>query len=102
MDQCATQVLAFNLNTLADSKNRPLVSLLLSQYYVACGYSGNLIYARVIEAELDKQGKLSALHAAVEARAKKPWADILKNPTTCPSCTVVSLRASRKAFAPAI
>jgi len=81
MDQCATQVLAFNLNTLADSKNRPLVSLLLSQYYVACGYSGNLIYARVIEAELDKQGKLSALHAAVEARAKKPWADILKNPT---------------------
>lgn len=81
MDQCATQVLAFNLNTLADSKNRPLVSLLLSQYYVACGYSGNLIYARVIEAELDKQGKLSALHAAVEARAKKAWADILKNPT---------------------
>lgn len=81
MDQCDTQVLAFNLNTLADSKNRPLASLLLAQYYLACGYSGNLIYARVIEAELDKQGKLPALHAAVEARAKKPWADILKNPT---------------------
>ena len=79
MDQCATQVLAFNLNTLSDSRTRPLASLLLSQYYLSCGYSGNLIYARVIEAELDKQGKLPALHAAVEARAKKPWADIQKN-----------------------
>jgi hypothetical protein len=79
MDQCGTQVLAFNLNTLSDSRTRPLASLLLSQYYLARGYSGNLIYARVIEAELDKQGKLPALHAAVEARAKKPWADIQKN-----------------------
>ena len=59
--------------------SRPLPALLLSQYYLSCGYSGNLIYARVIEAELDKQGKLSALHAAVEKRAKKPWADIQKN-----------------------
>jgi hypothetical protein len=32
MDQCATHVLAFNLNTLADSRTRPLASLLLSQY----------------------------------------------------------------------
>jgi hypothetical protein len=79
MDQCATNVLAFNLNTLADSRTRPLASLLLSQYYLSCGYSGNLIYARVIEAELDKQGKLPALHAAVEARAKKPWAEIQQN-----------------------
>ena len=72
-------MLAFNLNTLADSRNRPLPALLLSQYYLSCGYSANLIYARVIEAELDKQGKLSALHSAVEKRAKKPWADIQKN-----------------------
>ena len=79
MDQCATRVLAFNLNTLADSRTRPLASLLLSQYYLSCGYSGNLIYARVIEAELDKRGKLPALHAAVEARAKKPWAEIQQN-----------------------
>ena len=79
MDQCGTQVLAFNLNTLSDSRTRPLASLLLSQYYLARGYSGNLLYARVIEAELDKQGKLPALHAAVEARAKKPWPDIQKN-----------------------
>ena len=76
---CETNVLAFNLNTLADSRNRPLPALLLSQYYLSCGYSANLIYARVIEAELDKQGKLSALHSAVEKRAKKPWADIQKN-----------------------
>lgn len=76
---CETNVLAFNLNTLADSRSRPLPALLLSQYYLSRGYSGNLIYARVIEAELDKQGKLSALHAAVERRAKKPWAEIQKN-----------------------
>jgi len=76
---CETDVLAFNLNTLTDSRSRPLPGLLLSQYYLSCGYSANLIYARVIEAELDKQGKLPALHAAVEARAKKPWADIQKN-----------------------
>lgn len=79
VDQCKTDVLAFNLNTLADSRSRPLPALLLSQYYLVRGYSGNLIYARVIEAELDKQGKLPALHTAVEARAKKPWADIQKN-----------------------
>ena len=72
-------MLAFNLNTLADSRSRPLPALLLSQYYLSCGYSANLIYARVIEAELDKQGKLSALHSAVEKRAKKPWAEIQKN-----------------------
>ena len=72
-------MLAFNLNTLADSKSRPLASLLLSQYYLSRGYSGNLIYARVIEAELDKQGKLAALHQAVETRAKKPWGEIQKN-----------------------
>lgn len=78
--QCDTDVLAFNLNTLADSKSRPLPSLLLSQYYLSLGYSGNLLYARVIEAELDKRGKLDALHSAVESRAKKPWAEIKKNP----------------------
>jgi hypothetical protein len=79
ISQCDTSVLAFNLNTLTDSKSRPLPSLLLSQYYLSRGYSGNLIYARVIEAELDKRGKLQALHEAVSSRAKKPWADIQKN-----------------------
>lgn len=79
MDQCETRLLAFNLNVLVGDKDRPLPGLLLSQYYLSRGYSNNLIYARVIEAELDKQGKLGALHAAVEARAKKPWADVQRN-----------------------
>jgi len=79
MDQCETQVLAFNLNVLVGDKDRPLPGLLLSQYYLSRGYSNNLIYARVIEAELDKRGKLEALHAAVEARAKKSWADVQRN-----------------------
>lgn len=79
MGQCATSVLAFNLNTLTDSKHRGLPSLLLSQYYQSLGYGGNLLYARVIEAGLDRQGKLAELHAAVERRAKKPWAEIQRN-----------------------
>jgi hypothetical protein len=79
VSQCDTHVLAFNLNSLADSKSRPLPSLLLSQFYLSCGYSSNLLYARVIEAELDKRGKLEALHQAVESRAKKPWSEIQKN-----------------------
>ncbi len=79
MDQSATNILAFNLNTIADSRSRPLPSILLSQYYLSRGYGGNLIYARVIEAELDRQGKLEALHRAVETRANKSWPDIQRN-----------------------
>ena len=77
--QCDAQVLAFNLNTLADSKTTPLARLLLSQFYLSKGYGANFLYARVIEAELDKRGKLQELHAAAERAAKKPWADIQKN-----------------------
>jgi len=79
MTQCNTNVMAFNMNSITDGKSRPLPELLLSQYYIARGYSGNLIYARVIEAELDKQGKLEQLHRAVEERAKKPWNEIKQN-----------------------
>lgn len=79
MPQCDTELLAFNLNSLQDSRNTALPALLLSQYYMFRGYSGNRIYARVIEAELDKQGKLSALHAAVGKRAGKAWAEIQQN-----------------------
>jgi len=79
MPQCETRVLAFNLNTLADSKSRPLPSLLLSQYYLFRGYGGNLIYARVIESELDKRGKLADHHALVEKKTGKTWADIQQN-----------------------
>ncbi len=79
LGQCETSVLAFNLNTLSDSRNRSLAALLLSQYYLTCGYSANFISPRVIAAELAKRGKLAALHAAVEARAKKPWAEIQQN-----------------------
>jgi len=79
MGQSGTGVLAFNLNTLTDSRSRPLPSLLLSQYYLSRGYGGNLIYARVIEAELDRQGKLEALHHAVESRVSKSWPEIQRN-----------------------
>ena len=79
MNQCETKVLAFNINTLADSKSRPLPWVLLSQYYQSKGYSSNLLYARVIEAELDKQGLLNDLHSAAETAAGKSWADIHRN-----------------------
>lgn len=74
-----TQVLGFNLNTIADSKNTPLPRLLLSQFYQSKGYSANFLYARVIEAELDQRGKLGELHQAVERLTKKPWAEIQNN-----------------------
>ncbi|MEI6045091.1 MAG: BREX system P-loop protein BrxC [Chloroflexota bacterium] len=79
LNQCNTRILAFNLNTLVDSKSTSLPRLLLSQFYQAKGYGGNLIYARVIEAELDKRGKLEELHTVVERIAKKTWAEIQKN-----------------------
>lgn len=81
ISQCNSQVLAFNINSLADSKTTPLARLLLSQYYQSKGYSSNILYATVIEAELDKYGKLEDLHKAVEANANKPWSQIQKNPT---------------------
>jgi hypothetical protein len=80
IDQCGTRVLAFNLNTLVDSKTTPLPRLLLSQYYQSRGYSSNLLYARVIEQEIDRRGKLDALHKEVAALADRPWSDIQKNP----------------------
>ena len=79
--QCDTQVLAFNLNTAADSKETPLPHVLLSQYYLSKGYGANFIYARVIEAELDKLGKLQELHDAVERHSKKKWKDVQRNLT---------------------
>lgn len=81
VNQCSTAVLAFNLNTLADSKTTPLPRLLLSQYYQSRGYSSNLFYARVIECELDRRGKLGALHQKVAELADRSWGDIQKNPT---------------------
>jgi hypothetical protein len=78
--QCSTTVLAFNLNTLVDSKTTPLPRLLLSQYYQSRGYCSNLLYARVIECELDRRGKLRALHEKAAELAGRPWNDIQKNP----------------------
>ncbi len=80
LSQCDSQVLAFNLNSLADSKTTPLPKLLLSQFYQSKGYGANFVYARVIESELDKRGKLGELHATVSRLANKPWEDIHKNP----------------------
>jgi len=80
ISQCHSQVLAFNINTLADSKATPLPRLLISQYYQSKGYSSNVLYASVIEAELDKHGNLEELHKAVEADANTSWTEIQKNP----------------------
>lgn len=79
LDQCDTQLIGFNINTVADDKTTPLPQILLSQYYQAKGYSSNFIYARVIEAELDKMGRLADLHAAAAQHAGRPWADLQKN-----------------------
>jgi hypothetical protein len=81
LDQCTTQLIGFNINTVADDKTTPLPQILLSQYYQAKGYSSNFIYARVIEAELDKMGRLADLHAAAAQHAGRPWPDIQQNLT---------------------
>lgn len=80
ISQCNTNVLAFNLNTLIGSKDTPLPLVLLNQYYISKGYSSNHIFAKVIESELDKMGKLDSLHSAAERLINKPWKDIQKNP----------------------
>ena len=80
ISQCNTTVLAFNLNTLIGSKDTPLPLVLLNQYYISKGYSSYHIFAKVIESELDKMGKLDALHSAAERLINKPWKDIQKNP----------------------
>jgi len=76
---CNTRVLAFNLNTLTDSRNAELPKLLLSQYYQSRGYGRNYIFARVIESGLDKLGKLPLLHQEIENRTGKSWHDIQSN-----------------------
>lgn len=80
VSHASTRVLAFNLNTLVDSKKTELPRLLLSQYFQSRGYSSNVYFARVIEQELDRRGKLGELHREVEVLADRPWADIRKNP----------------------
>lgn len=80
LSRCQTQVMAFNINTLADSRNTHLARLLLSQYYQRKGYCSNIIYANVIESELDRLGKLSELHVLVESKSKISWSNIQKNP----------------------
>jgi hypothetical protein len=80
LPSCETRVLAFNLNTLVDKPDTPLARLLLSQYYQYRGYSSNVLYAGVIERELDRIGKLGALYKEAEKAAGRPWADIQRNP----------------------
>jgi len=81
ISQCHSRMLAFNINTLADSKETPLPRILISQYYQSKGYSSNVLYASVIEAELDKLGKLEELHRVVEEKTKISWVDIQRNPS---------------------
>jgi hypothetical protein len=81
LDQCDSQVLGFNVNTAVDDKTTPLAHVLLSQYYQGKGYGANFIYARVIEAELDRMGKLADLHEAAARHAGRDWVDIQQNLT---------------------
>ncbi len=81
MNQCDTSILAFNLNTISSSRTRELPEFLLSRHYLSRGYCNNLIYARVIEAELDRQGKIDDLHRATERLSGKKWVDIRDNPS---------------------
>ncbi len=77
---CDTRVLAFNLNTLVDQPDTALARLLLSQYYQHKGYSSNVLYAGVIEQELDRRGKLAELHQEAQRITGRWWPEIQRNP----------------------
>jgi len=79
MKQCDTQVMAFNINSLTDSKTTHLARLLLSQFHQSKGYSSNLLYSSVIESELDKRGKLLDLYSKIEEKTGRDWEDIRTN-----------------------
>ncbi|GAF83723.1 unnamed protein product, partial [marine sediment metagenome] len=79
MSQCDTHVMAFNINSLTDSKTSHLPRILLSQFYQSKGYSSNLLYASVIESEFDKLGKLSDLYSKIEEKTSSSWEDIRTN-----------------------
>lgn len=81
MPQCRTEVLAFNLNTKKDANTPDLARFLLSQFYLERGYCGNLTFARVIEAEIDRLGRLDALHQEIERLTGKSWEQIRYNPS---------------------
>ena len=76
-----SDIYAYNINTLVGNNDNHLAQLLLSHYYQNKGYSSNIIYAHVIERELDKQGKITDLHHAIEEFSGKSWNDIRANPT---------------------
>jgi hypothetical protein len=78
--QCSSTVLAFNINSLSDSRTTPLPRLLLQQYYESRGYCTNALYAGVIEREMDRRGRLNDLHVAVERLVDRPWAEVRRNP----------------------
>ncbi|MBW8003256.1 MAG: hypothetical protein FVQ80_14765 [Planctomycetes bacterium] len=51
----------FQTRIPADTPLKDSIIRSLSQYYISKGYSGNLLYARVIESEMDRRGKLNRL-----------------------------------------
>lgn len=80
LEQLDTSVMGFNLLTLSGADNTTLARMLLTEYYAQKGYTRNVIFARVIEAELDRLGRLGDFRAAVERESGKAWADISANP----------------------
>jgi hypothetical protein len=77
--EVSTVTLALNLAEVAAGRSRSLGELLLGAYYRSRGYGDNLLYAQVIEAELDRRGKLAELHRAVAACAGRAWSEICGN-----------------------
>ena len=78
LGEVSTATLALNLAEAA-GRSHSLGELLLGAYYRSRGYGDNLLYARVIEAELDRRGKLAELHGAVAACAGRAWSEIRGN-----------------------
>lgn len=80
LEQLDTSVMGFNLLTLSGADDTTLARMLLTEYYAQKGYTRNVIFARVIESELDRLGRLQDFRAAVERESSKTWSEVSSNP----------------------
>ena len=79
-----SESILFNIDTVAPNQGRTEAGALLAAFIKVfnrhCGYfDGDQQHIAKMEYDLDREGKLGAFTAAVEASTGKPWADVRKS-----------------------
>lgn len=79
-----SESILFNIDTVAPNQGRTEAGALLAAFIKVfnrhCGYfDGDQQHIAKMEYDLDREGKLDAFTAAVEASTGKPWADVRKS-----------------------